>query len=73
MLKNFINKLIGQDVVQNGTSLDGTFLNIEKVTDFESGFEIIKSLDNTAINGSALVGLDTKTERKLYEQDTERI
>lgn len=39
--------------------------------DFKSGFELIKGLDN--INGSSLVGLDNKTERKLYEQDTERI
>lgn len=73
VLQQFIDKLINQDVVQNGLSLDKTFLDVGKVVDFASGFEIIKGLDNTAINGSALVGLDTKTERKLQEQDTERM
>lgn len=54
--------------MQNGCTLDTLFLDVRKVKDFASGFELIKGLDN--INGSAIVGLDNRTERKLYEQDT---
>lgn len=68
MLRNFISKLINTNSVQNGCTLDTLFLDVRKVKDFASGFELIKGLDN--INGSAIVGLDNRTERKLYEQDT---
>jgi len=71
VLRNFIAKLINTNSVENGFTLDKTFLDVSKVKDFKSGFELIKGLDN--INGSSLVGLDNKTERKLYEQDTERV
>jgi len=65
VLKNFISRLVKQDVVQNGCTLDRTFLDIGKVKDFQSGFDLIKGMDTSVINGSALVGLDDKTERKL--------
>ena len=56
MLLNFISKLINTNSVENGCTLEKTFLDDSKLKDFASRFELIKELDN--INGSALVSLD---------------